>query len=130
MRAQADSIVQALTETDSNDAAIESNEVDDVIVQPEPKTETINNHKRSIVLYQDDWHQGVIGIVAGRLKESHYLPSIVFAPADTQRTGEDDAIKAQHVLSLVYIFVMRLSRSLSVILILSVTSVDMQWPQD
>ncbi|MER2010902.1 MAG: single-stranded-DNA-specific exonuclease RecJ [Psychrobacter alimentarius] len=93
MRAQADSIVQALTETDSNDAAIESNEVDDVIVQPEPKTETINNHKRSIVLYQDDWHQGVIGIVAGRLKESHYLPSIVFAPADTQRTGEDDAIK-------------------------------------
>ncbi|MBO6224991.1 MAG: single-stranded-DNA-specific exonuclease RecJ, partial [Psychrobacter sp.] len=34
-----------------------------------------------------------IGIVAGRLKESHYLPSIVFAPADTQRTGEDDAIK-------------------------------------
>ncbi|MGP5436715.1 single-stranded-DNA-specific exonuclease RecJ [Psychrobacter alimentarius] len=97
MRAQADSIVQALTETDSNDAsddaAMESNEVDDVIVQPEPKTETINNHKRSIVLYQDDWHQGVIGIVAGRLKESHYLPSIVFAPADTQRTGEDDAIK-------------------------------------
>lgn len=93
MRAQADSIVQALTETDSNDATVESNEVDDVIVQPEPKTETINNHKRSIVLYQDDWHQGVIGIVAGRLKESHYLPSIVFAPADTQRTGEDDAIK-------------------------------------
>ena len=33
MRAQADSIVQALTETDSNDAAIESDEVDDVIVQ-------------------------------------------------------------------------------------------------
>ena len=97
MRAQADSIVQALTETDSNDvsddAAIESNESDDVIVQCAPKTETINTHKRSIVLYQDDWHQGVIGIVAGRLKESHYLPSIVFAPADTQRTGEDDAIK-------------------------------------
>ena len=35
----------------------------------------------------------MIGIVAGRLKESHYLPSIVFAPADTEQTGEDDAIK-------------------------------------
>ena len=97
MRVQADSIVQALTETDSNSAsdedAIENNESDDVIVQCAPKTKTINTHKRSIVLYQDDWHQGVIGIVAGRLKESHYLPSIVFAPADTQRTGEDDAIK-------------------------------------
>ena len=48
---------------------------------------------RSIVLYQDDWHQGVIGIVAGRLKESHYRPSIVFAPANTERTGDDDPIK-------------------------------------
>lgn len=31
--------------------------------------------------------------MAGRLKESHYRPSIVFAPADTQRVGKDDAIK-------------------------------------
>jgi len=71
MRAQADNIVQTLADTDT--------------------TSSIDN--RSIVLYQDDWHQGVIGIVAGRLKESHYLPSIVFAPADTERTGDDDAIK-------------------------------------
>lgn len=49
--------------------------------------------KRSIILYQEDWHQGVIGIVAGRLKESHYRPSIVFAPADTTRIGADDPIK-------------------------------------
>ncbi len=48
---------------------------------------------RSIILYQDNWHQGVIGIVAGRLKESHYRPSIVFAPANTEHTGDDDAIK-------------------------------------
>ena len=71
MRAQADNIVQTLADTDT--------------------ASSIDN--RSIILYQDDWHQGVIGIVAGRLKESHYLPSIVFAPADTERTGDDDAIK-------------------------------------
>ncbi len=41
--------------------------------------------RKSLVLYQDDWHQGVIGIVAGRLKESHYCPAIVFAPADTAK---------------------------------------------
>ncbi|MGP5063325.1 single-stranded-DNA-specific exonuclease RecJ [Psychrobacter celer] len=69
MRAQADDIVQTLAGTASS------------------------TDKRSIILYQDDWHQGVIGIVAGRLKETHYLPSIVFAPADTERTGDDDAIK-------------------------------------
>ncbi len=49
--------------------------------------------KRGIVLYQDDWHQGVIGIVAGRLKEKYHRPVIVFAPADNEKTTNDDFIK-------------------------------------
>ena len=89
MRAQADSIVQALAADTAIDADVEEN--GDIIVQH--KLEKKSTNSRSIVLYQDDWHQGVIGIVAGRLKESHYLPSIVFAPADTECTGDDDAIK-------------------------------------
>ena len=36
----------------------------------------------AIVLYEPTWHQGVIGIVAGRLKEQFHRPSIVFAPSD------------------------------------------------
>lgn len=102
MRAQADSIVQALAADDSNsnrsdDSHSDANN-DEIIsharsVNHKPNSQPNNNSNRSIILYQDDWHQGVIGIVAGRLKESHYLPSIVFAPADTQRTGDDDAIK-------------------------------------
>jgi single-stranded-DNA-specific exonuclease len=36
----------------------------------------------AIVLYEPSWHQGVIGIVAGRLKEQFNRPSIVFAPSD------------------------------------------------
>lgn len=49
--------------------------------------------KKSVVLYQDNWHQGVIGIVAGRLKERLYLPSIVFAPADVDKLDDHDLIK-------------------------------------
>ncbi|MBE0405557.1 single-stranded-DNA-specific exonuclease RecJ [Psychrobacter sp. AOP22-C1-22] len=90
MRTQADSIVQALATTNTDSDSDESSEL---IVQNKPEKKIIDDRNRSIVLYQDDWHQGVIGIVAGRLKESHYLPSIVFAPADTERTGDDDAIK-------------------------------------
>lgn len=48
---------------------------------------------RAIILYQDNWHQGVIGIVAGRIKERLYRPTIVFAPADAQKTEDDDYIK-------------------------------------
>lgn len=35
-----------------------------------------------LCLYQESWHQGVIGIVAGRLKERYSRPVIVFAPND------------------------------------------------
>ncbi|MDN3651871.1 single-stranded-DNA-specific exonuclease RecJ [Thalassotalea ponticola] len=36
----------------------------------------------ALALYQDDWHQGVIGIVAGRIKEKYHRPTIVFAQGD------------------------------------------------
>ncbi|PXW26282.1 single-stranded-DNA-specific exonuclease RecJ [Paraburkholderia caballeronis] len=36
----------------------------------------------TITLFNESWHQGVIGIVAGRLKEKFHRPSFTFAPAD------------------------------------------------
>ncbi|WP_035051634.1 single-stranded-DNA-specific exonuclease RecJ [Andreprevotia chitinilytica] len=41
----------------------------------------------SIALYRPDWHQGVIGIVASRVKDKFHRPTIVFAD------GNDDEIK-------------------------------------
>lgn len=35
-----------------------------------------------LVLYKDDFHQGVIGIVAGRIKEKYHRPTIAFAHQD------------------------------------------------
>jgi len=37
----------------------------------------------TISLYNTDWHQGVIGIVASRLKEKYYRPTIIFAKDDS-----------------------------------------------
>ncbi|MDO4997857.1 MAG: single-stranded-DNA-specific exonuclease RecJ [Neisseria sp.] len=42
----------------------------------------IDGTQTSIVAYRDDFHQGVVGIVASRLKDKFYRPTIVFAPAD------------------------------------------------
>lgn len=36
----------------------------------------------AVCLYQDDWHQGVIGILAGRLKERYHRPTVIFAQGD------------------------------------------------
>lgn len=35
-----------------------------------------------LCLYQPDWHQGVIGILASRIKDRYHRPAIVFADAD------------------------------------------------
>jgi len=35
-----------------------------------------------ICLYKNNWHQGVIGILAARIREKYHRPTIIFAPAD------------------------------------------------
>jgi single-stranded-DNA-specific exonuclease len=44
--------------------------------------------KRAIVVYDPAFHQGVIGIVAGRLKQIHHRPSFVFAPVSADSKDE------------------------------------------
>lgn len=39
------------------------------------------NIPHAICLFESEWHQGVIGLVASRIKERYYRPTIVFAKA-------------------------------------------------
>lgn len=50
------------------------------------------NGRKSIVLYKKDWHRGVIGIVASRLVEKYYRPTIILTHADTHITGSARSI--------------------------------------
>jgi single-stranded-DNA-specific exonuclease len=45
------------------------------------------SNKATISVFDDSWHQGVIGIVASRLKDKFYRPTVTFAP------GGDGVIK-------------------------------------
>ncbi|WP_051278782.1 single-stranded-DNA-specific exonuclease RecJ [Chitinilyticum aquatile] len=52
----------------------------------------------SVVLFQPDWHQGVVGIVAARVKERFHRPTIVFAQAsDTEIKGSGRSIPGLHL---------------------------------
>ncbi|KRC01461.1 single-stranded-DNA-specific exonuclease RecJ [Duganella sp. Root198D2] len=52
----------------------------------------------TICVYDDSWHQGVIGIVASRLKERFYRPTITFAPAgDGMIKGSGRSIPGFHL---------------------------------
>lgn len=41
-----------------------------------------SNMPHAICLFDPEWHQGVIGLVASRIKERYYRPSFVFAKAN------------------------------------------------
>ncbi|WP_371188722.1 single-stranded-DNA-specific exonuclease RecJ [Thalassotalea maritima] len=57
-----------------------------------------DNIPSALALYQDDWHQGVIGIVAGRIKEKYHRPTIVFADGDDgEIKGSARSIPGLHI---------------------------------
>jgi single-stranded-DNA-specific exonuclease len=52
----------------------------------------------SLSLYSEDWHQGVIGILASRIKERYYRPVIAFADAgDGLLKGSGRSISGLHL---------------------------------
>ncbi len=54
--------------------------------------------RASLVLFDPDWHQGVVGIVASRLKDRFHRPTIAFAPAgDGTLRGSGRSIPGLHL---------------------------------
>ena len=57
-----------------------------------------NKSNKTICLFNDQWHQGVIGILASRLKENFYRPVIIFAQDDSgQLKGSARSIDGFHI---------------------------------
>ena len=59
--------------------------------------EQIRNNKEedrfTTVVYKDDWHKGVIGIVASRLIESYFRPTLVFTKSGNKLAASARSIK-------------------------------------
>lgn len=53
---------------------------------------------RGLCLYDESWHQGVIGLVAARIKERVHRPVIAFAPAnDAELKGSARSVPGLHI---------------------------------
>ena len=50
-------------------------------------------HRKSIVLYSDSWHEGVIGIVSSKLVEKYYKPTILISFSGDYGKGSARSIK-------------------------------------
>jgi single-stranded-DNA-specific exonuclease len=54
--------------------------------------------RNTICLFDPSWHQGVVGLVASRIKERFHRPTIAFAPAgDSELRGSGRSIEGVHL---------------------------------
>lgn len=56
------------------------------------KSEELKN-MNSTVLYNRDWHKGVVGIVASRVTEQYYRPSIILTESNGLATGSARSVR-------------------------------------
>ncbi|GMG89479.1 single-stranded-DNA-specific exonuclease RecJ [Cupriavidus metallidurans] len=67
-----------------------------ILEQPLAGLDPTSRHTVSV--FHDTWHQGVIGIVASRLKEKFHRPTITFAPGDEEHIkGSGRSIPGFHL---------------------------------
>lgn len=76
---RADDIAQQLDGINRDRRDIEAGMQDEALAL----LDTFDPRQRTTIsVFDPNWHQGVIGIVASRLKDKFYRPTITFAPAD------------------------------------------------
>ena len=82
--------------TNINDLNVERKELDRAITKEglaiiDENVELQN--KKTTVLFSEKWHKGVIGIVASRLIETHYRPTIILTESKGKATGSARSVK-------------------------------------
>ncbi len=55
--------------------------------------DNLKREKRSTVLYNKNWHKGVIGIVASRCIEQYYKPTIILTESNGKASGSARSVK-------------------------------------
>jgi single-stranded-DNA-specific exonuclease len=97
--------VELLCETDLNTASafakeIERYNADRKILDKEITLQALKqieqnqeDGRTTTVVYQQDWHKGVIGIVASRLIETYYRPTIVFTKSGDKLAASARSVK-------------------------------------
>ncbi len=54
-------------------------------------------NRKSTVVFHKDWHKGVVGIVASRLTETYYRPTIVLGESDGLATGSARSVSDYNI---------------------------------
>ncbi len=88
---QARSLAKTLIDNNTERKDIDSDITKEALEMLENSAEL--RSRKSTVLYSEKWHKGVIGIVASRLIETYYKPTIIFSEVNGMLTGSARSIK-------------------------------------
>ncbi|MDD4954729.1 MAG: single-stranded-DNA-specific exonuclease RecJ [Candidatus Omnitrophica bacterium] len=70
----------------------------DILKEAEEKIDQENSGEYAIVVSGDNWHSGVLGIVASRLADKYYRPSFVISFDETCGRGSARSIHSVHLI--------------------------------
>ena len=59
-------------------------------------------NRKSTVVFHPEWHKGVLGIVASRLTDTYYRPTIVLTQSDGKVTGSARSVKSFDLYEAIY----------------------------
>ncbi len=96
--AEAEAIAQAIDEANTSRREMESHILDEALLMAEGILKADTGERRAMVLASENWHEGVIGIVASRLTESLGLPVVMIALDGEMGRGSARGVKAFNIL--------------------------------
>jgi single-stranded-DNA-specific exonuclease len=88
---EAEKFAGGINQTNTNRKDIDQGMTAQALEMIDTDLELIN--KKTTVIYNETWHKGVVGIVASRLIEKYYRPTIVLTKSDGVLTGSARSVK-------------------------------------
>ena len=88
---EAEKFAGGINQTNTNRKDIDQGMTAQALEMIDVSQELIN--KKTTVIYNETWHKGVVGIVASRLIEKYYRPTIVLTKSDGMLTGSARSVK-------------------------------------
>ena len=87
----ADQLVEELCRENNRRQGVENRILEEAIAMFEQ--EEAEKKRNAIVLWKEGWHNGVVGIVASRLKERYNRPCILFSLSEDHAKGSGRSVK-------------------------------------
>ncbi|WP_396217759.1 single-stranded-DNA-specific exonuclease RecJ [Flavobacterium sp.] len=87
---QAEQFASEIEQHNSDRKELDKQITNEALLQIEENNET---ERFSTVVYHENWHKGVIGIVASRLVEKYYRPTIVFTKSGDKLAASARSVK-------------------------------------